>query len=249
VLLLDVPLGAHPSVADSDDAVGDRGHGGIVGDDHGGASLFPRELGDEPVDQPGVLAVELARGLVGEEEAGAVGDRGAHGHALLLAARELGGARAGALAQPDALEHRVRPPRPLGARDADQAELERHELAGGELRIERAPVVLLDVPERAGPVLGAAAPRKRGEVRAEDAHRPRGGAVERGQEAKQGRFPRSARPEDRGDLARLDRERESLERRRASLGRLVDAKDVPGLDALAHRASSSAYGARNARAL
>jgi hypothetical protein len=45
------------------------------------------ELADELVDEPCARGVELSRRLVGEEELWAVGERGADGDALLLAAR------------------------------------------------------------------------------------------------------------------------------------------------------------------
>ena len=67
-----------------------------MADDHDGAALRARELGDQRVDEPRARGVELACRLVGEQQPRPVGERGADRDALLLAAGELapGGRRA-----------------------------------------------------------------------------------------------------------------------------------------------------------
>src|SRR5262249_59340174 len=67
-------LGAHPPVADVDDAVGDRRRARVVADDDRGGALGARQLADQLVDNRGVLRVHLARGLVGEQARAAMGE-------------------------------------------------------------------------------------------------------------------------------------------------------------------------------
>ena len=76
-------------------------------DDEGGDAFLARELGEQRVDGRGAELVELAGGLVGDQEPGPVRERGAERDALLLAARQLAGVRVGAVEEPDALEELV----------------------------------------------------------------------------------------------------------------------------------------------
>ena len=74
------------------DAVGDLGGLGVVGDHEDGLVELAAGGAEHGEDGVGVLGVEVAGGLVGEDDGGA-GDEGAgDGDALLLAAGELVGA-------------------------------------------------------------------------------------------------------------------------------------------------------------
>jgi hypothetical protein len=126
-LLRDAP------VPDADDSVGDRRRRGIVADDDCGARLLPRELADHAEDELGVPLVQLAGRLVGEQQARPMGERGAHGHALLLAPGELSWSRAAPVGEPDALEELVGAREPGCRRSPAQAERQCNELASGEL--------------------------------------------------------------------------------------------------------------------
>ena len=64
---------------------------------------------DQAVDEPRVLGVELAGGLVGQQEPRPVRERGAEGDPLLLAAGERARACVEPVAEPDPLEERRRP--------------------------------------------------------------------------------------------------------------------------------------------
>ena len=66
------------------------------------------DFADELKRVAGVAAVEVARRLVGEDELRVVGQRPGHGHALLLAGRELPREMSELVAQPHALEQRFR---------------------------------------------------------------------------------------------------------------------------------------------
>ena len=79
------------SVDEADAAIGGGGDIDAVGDqDHGG--LFPAGEGGEEIDHGGAgSGVEIAGGLVGEEDGRAVDESAGEGGALHLAAGELMG--------------------------------------------------------------------------------------------------------------------------------------------------------------
>ena len=80
------------AVAHVEDAVGDLGGLGVVGDHQDGLVELAAGGAEHFEDGVGVFGVEVAGGLVGEDDGGA-GDEGAgDGDALLLAAGELVGA-------------------------------------------------------------------------------------------------------------------------------------------------------------
>ena len=92
------------AVEEVDGALGDGGVFGAVGDhDDGGA--FGVEFGEEAHHLASVLAVEVAGGLVGEDELGMAHTGTGDGHTLLLAAAELLREVVGAVTDVHALEH------------------------------------------------------------------------------------------------------------------------------------------------
>ena len=122
----------------------------------------------------------------------------------------------------------------LAALDTEQREPERDELARGQLRRERAGVVLVGVAERARPVLDEPAAAQRAQIVAEDAHRARRRPVEPGEDAQQRALAGAARPEDDEQLAERDVERQALQRDRRSLRRRVEPEEIARLDGV-HR--------------
>src|SRR5829696_2761548 len=93
--------------------------------------------------------------------------RSADGDPLLLAARKLAGAAQALVRETDALEELVGSlpsHRPLGAR---QSELERDQVSGGQVRIEGARVMLLDIAQEPRAVLGEPTTSKLAHVPAE----------------------------------------------------------------------------------
>ena len=107
--------------------------------------------------------------------------------------------------------------------------------------------MLVRVAEGAGAVGGECAPRQLAEVGPEDANRPRGRCVEAGEDAKERRLSRSARPEDDEHLALAHGQREALQRRRVSFGARVDAEEVADLDRSAHAVASESRPALRVR--
>ena len=122
-----------PAVADVDEPVGDRGRRLVVADDDGRRALLAGELGDQAVDGVGVVRVQLAGGLVGEQQVGPVRERGAERDPLLLAAGEARGPVVEPVAEADSLEQ----PRRHGARfrtaGTEELEPEAHGLRASEV--------------------------------------------------------------------------------------------------------------------
>ena len=73
-------------VAHVEDAIGDLGGFGVVGDHQDGLVELAAGLAEHLEDSVGVLGVEVAGGLVGEDDGGAVDEGAGDGYALLLAA-------------------------------------------------------------------------------------------------------------------------------------------------------------------
>jgi hypothetical protein len=109
-----------------------------VAHEHRRASLLARELADQAVDELSAPGIQLARGLVCEEQFRPVRERGAHRNPLLLAARELRRPACSLVREADALEQFVGAPltrRTVGAREP---ELQPDKLACREVRVEGA---------------------------------------------------------------------------------------------------------------
>ena len=80
---------ADPAVAHMDDAVGDLAGGRVMADDQRRRAGVSRELAKQVEHAARGHLVELAGGLVGDEQRGSVHERGAEGDPLLLAAGQL----------------------------------------------------------------------------------------------------------------------------------------------------------------
>jgi len=105
------------AVANLDAARRYRGDLGIVRDEHDGAAVLA-EFAKEAKDGVAGVRVEVAGGLVGEDDARAVDQSAGNGGALLLAAGELAGPVFGAIGQVHRLEGGQRALSALLARNA-----------------------------------------------------------------------------------------------------------------------------------
>jgi hypothetical protein len=76
-----------------------------VTDEQEGRAVFAANLADEGKGLAGVLVVEVARRLIGEDELGTVGERPSDSHALLLAGGKLVGKMSETMAETDPLQH------------------------------------------------------------------------------------------------------------------------------------------------
>ena len=190
-----------------------------MADEHRRRAGVARERADQRVDLRGVRGVELSGRLVGDEEPRPVRERGADRDALLLPARELARKRVAPVEQADALEQpcpRVALAPRRGRRRAARAAAPTSSRAG-QLRRERARVVLVGVAERARAVFEERAAAQRAQVVAEHADGAGGRPVEPGEDAQQRALARAARPEDDEQLAARDVERQALQRDRRPL--------------------------------
>ena len=92
------------AVGEEDDPVGVGRRHGVVGDHHDRLAELPHGLAHEGEDLGAGAAVEVAGGLVGEDDLRAAGEGAGHGHALLLATGELAGPVLEAVAEPDGVD-------------------------------------------------------------------------------------------------------------------------------------------------
>ena len=74
------------AIAHVEDAIGDLGCLGIMGDHEDGLVELAAGLTEHLEDSIGVFGVEVARGLVGEDDGGAVDEGTSDSYALLLTA-------------------------------------------------------------------------------------------------------------------------------------------------------------------
>lgn len=88
-----------------DGAVGGAGKGLVVGDDDEGLTQTVAQVEEELVKFLLVMAVQTARRLVGQHYGRVVDEGTGHGHALLLAARQLARLMRLAVAKPHELQH------------------------------------------------------------------------------------------------------------------------------------------------
>ncbi len=202
------------------------GEGRVVGDDHHGGAALAVDAKEELVNGVARGAVEVARGLVGEHDLGALGEGAGEGDALLLAARELARAVVQAVAEADLFEQGGGLGLDLAQRLALNDAGHGHVLDRGELGQEV--VKLEDEPDGLVAQRGEARAAERGGGLAVEKDGTAGGQVE-GADAVQERRLAGARGADDGDeLALVDVERDApqdLERAPIVVVRLVDVFD------------------------
>ena len=155
-----------------------------------------------PEDMAGGLRVEIAGRLVGEEHARRVGDRPRDGDALLLAARQFGGAMVEALGEAEEIEKLAGALARFARREPTDELRHDHVLEGGELGQEVMELVdeadLLAAQARApGIVHGGCRP-------AADEHLAAIRLLEQAGDMQEGRFAGAGRRHEGDDLARHD---------------------------------------------
>ncbi len=244
---LSAPLLADAAVADVDDPVGDRRRAWVVTDDERRDTLLPGELCEERVDGCGAHLVELAGGLVRNQQARPVRQRGAEGDPLLLATGELAREGTSPVAQADSLEQAVSARETLRLPGALEPERHRDQLLRSQLAGQRPPVVLVGVAERSGPVVGQAPLGQRSELDARDDDGAGARPLEPRKHAHQRGLPRPTRTENDTDLALSDIERQTLKCRDASAASRIDAEQVAGLDEAHAPTSCARAGPRSSR--
>ena len=194
----------HATVADVDQAVGDRRRRLVVADHERGRPLLACELGDQPVDDRCVLGVQLAGGLVCQQQPGAVGQCGAQGDALLLTARQRPWAGIDPVAEPDALEQPGGDCASLRPRRAEQLEPEADGVDARQIGGEGPCVMLVEQSRGSAPGTSPPLPRRgsRRPCRARGQRRPTAGRTPRPCAAGSTSRSRSARARPRSRPAR-----------------------------------------------
>ncbi len=177
------------------------GGGLVVGDHHQGRADVSHERRQQVEHGPPRGGIEVAGGLVGEQQPGTAHQGAGDRRPLHLATGELARQVPGPVGDAHAVEHvghgGVRRPSPAPVEQQGQLDVLRHAQAGQEVEeLEHEADV---APAQAGP-LGHAQP---GQVAPVDAHGAGVGHVEAARQVQQGRLARPGRP-DQGDGLPLD---------------------------------------------
>ena len=104
----------HAAVLERDDPIAAGGDVGLVGDDEHRAAMLAVEVHQQLQDLLGRTTVEVAGGLVGEDQLGLVHEGPGDGDPLALTTRELRRPVVQALAEPHELQSLLGPLEPLG---------------------------------------------------------------------------------------------------------------------------------------
>ena len=106
-------FGFHHPIGNPDDPFGGSGDVGVMSDQNNGHAFLFVELPEEFQDFFTGLGVEVAGGLIREQDGGIIDEGPGNGHPLLLPAGELRGFVVQALPQADALQQVCGPLAPL----------------------------------------------------------------------------------------------------------------------------------------
>src|SRR5215207_5576928 len=204
----------------------------VVRGEEGAGARLAAEGEEERADLRPRARVEVAGGLVGEDEAGARDEGARDGHALLLAAGEFAGRVSQPRAEPDLLHHLARAGERLAPAHARHEQGQRGVLLRREVREQ---VVELedepDLPPAPAHELRSGGARH---VEPADPHGPFVRRFEPADDVQQRRLPRPRSAHDRRRLARRQTERDAAQnfqhpaRRLAeSFAQAVDDESVP----------------------
>ena len=229
VLFAAATLAADPAVADRDRARQHPGDVGIVGDQYDGRAVRAVDLRECCQDLVARVMVELARGLVAQEQARTGGDRDGDRGQLEPTGCQLAQRPVGVVGEPDLPEHLARvgerpagpPCRVLGKSDVVVGRGVREQIAAGALQHQadlcRAQPV--EVARRCGGHLGVAHEDLAGT-----------GSEDAGQQAHQGRLARSGRSQQTDHLARRDVQVDAGDRGDVVFLDVVDVHQAAGSD-------------------
>jgi hypothetical protein len=203
----------------------------VVGDEEHGLARLPVEAPQQPQDHATGLEIELAGGLITQQDRRILhqcpGDR----HPLLLASRQLGWEVIGPFGETDLCQDEARPFGGVAAGElGDQLDV----LGGGEGRdqVEELEDEAHGRATKRHPVVGI----EPGQVDALDGHRALGGVVDGTDQVEQRGLSGAARPQDHGEFARSHLEIDPLEGMHGGGSLAVGLPDV-----LQHHAHVSAF--------
>ena len=172
-------------VADGDESIGDQRRRRVVADDDRRGADLAYQLAQERVDAGGVVGIELAGGLVGEQDAWPVRNGGADCHPLLFSAGKPARLLVCPVEEPHPIQQERGPVPAALRRGTGQLELERDAVTAGEVGRQRARVVLVEEADVGGPERRRRGAVEAPEVDVERASRSRREPVERGEHAEQ----------------------------------------------------------------
>ena len=197
-----------PAVLDFEDEVVRRDEAAVVGDDDEGGVALGLQAAEDAVDLVAGAGIELAGGLVGEEQDRVLHEGAGDGDSLLFAAGKLVGAVVEAVAEADGGEQLDGLDLHLGGdaagEERDEDVLDRGEVADEVEGLEDE----ADLVAAIGILLGFG---HRREVAALDDDLAGGGAVEGAEEVEERTLARSRRADDEGATAAIDPAREAAE--------------------------------------
>ena len=179
------------------------------------------EFREEIEDGGRTLGVQVAGGLVAEQQAGRADQRTCDGHALPLAARQLARQEVGPVCQPHPLDRRHRPlataTQRLVAVDLGQHDVFQH--AAVRQQVER----LEDEADAAASQAGPLVVGQTGRVDAVDEVSPAGRCVEATDDVQQGRLAGARRASDRQPVAAVKRQVDIHQRVHRRIGAVLPA--------------------------
>jgi hypothetical protein len=201
------------AVAHVEDAVGDLGGLGVVGDHEDGLAELAAGLAEHLEDGVGVFGVEIAGGLVGEDYGGAIDEGAGDGYALLLATGELVGAVVKTALNAEHLgevgEERLVQFFFLGRSKMGDVVSDFYIAHGGERRQEVE--ALEDKADLGATHFGSLGVGESGEVSAVDKYGAGGGAGKTAEDVEEGRFAGAGGADDGDELAGRDGEADVAE--------------------------------------
>ena len=221
-------VGEQPAVADVHGAVGPGGHLGVVGDEHDGLSAL-LEAAEGLHHELSRRGVEVARGLVGEDDCRVVDEGARDGDALHLASGELIGAVEEVLL---GKSHRAQglpgQKLALARRDVGVDEREHHvsEHRGARHEVER----LEHEAQARRAHVGQVVVRELGDLHALEAIRAGGRAVEAAERVHERRLAGARRPHDGKKLSARDLQRDAAQHGGEAGCGLVDAPEAADVD-------------------
>ena len=210
-------------MVDDPEVVGERvGLLEVLRREEHGHSAVARQARNLVPERRAALDVEAGRGLVQEQDPGAVDEGQREVEPALHATRVAADPAVGRLPQPHPGEQLVAPLRSLWLREPVQSALEPHVLAAREVGVERRLLERrADRVAHRGPLAN--------DVVAGDPRGPGGGGQERGQHVHGGRLAGAVRAQEAVDLARPHLEVDAVDRPRAVLEFADEALDLDAL--------------------
>ena len=181
-------------------------------------------------DVVGRAGVELAGGLVGEQDLRVVGQGHGQPDPLLLPAGQLGGPAVSALREPEQAQQVTHPAPDLLPRTTRQAHRDGYVLGGREIGQQVVARLLVEEPDRLAAEAQPLATPHGDEVVPRDPRGPGGGPVQPREHAQQGRLAAAGRTDDGDELTGGDGQVEPLQRHHLDTFGREDAHDVVALD-------------------